>query len=187
MVDLLQIIERLVGYLPSFYVLLYILSFLIGGIMVMVALRNAARRNEAGPNGGSWAAPFWTFTIGVLFVALPGLVSSVTLSIFGVSFEDIKPDPQSIFEYAPATVGLFDEDSPGRAMITGLVAVVQFIGLIAVMRGLRLLNESAQGGGGGGSKTFGPGFTFVIAGVLAVNFPLFVGVMERLISIPAGG
>jgi hypothetical protein len=186
MVDLLQIIERLVGYLPSFYVLLYILSFLIGGIMVMVALRNAAKRHESGPNGGSWGAPMATFAIGVLFVALPGLVSSVTLSVFGVSFDSGKPDPQSIFRLAPVTVGLFDEESPGRTMIAGIVAVVQFIGLIAVMRGLKLLNASAQGGNG--PPTFGPGFTFVVAGVLAVNFPLFVGVMERLIaSTPAGG
>ncbi len=57
-----------------------------------------------------------------------------------------------------------------------------FIGIIAVMRGLYLLNQTAQGGGG--PKTFGPGLTFCIAGIMAVNFPLFVGMMELLITTP---
>jgi len=177
MVDLLQIIENLVGILPSFQVLFYVISFVIGVIFVMTAIRDAARRSQMGQSAGSWYQPFWTFVIGVSFVALPGLVSSLTYTFFAQE----QPDPSNIFAYAPATIGLFNADGPGRTMITGIVAIIQFIGIIAVMRGLYLLNQSAQGGGGG-PKTFGPGFTFVIAGIMAVNYPLFVGAIELLIT-----
>jgi hypothetical protein len=65
-------------------------------------------------------------------------------------------------------------------LIIGITLIVQFVGVIAIARGLYLLNMSAQSAQG--PKTFGPGLTFVIAGAMATNFPIFVGVMENLIS-----
>ncbi|MCE6959648.1 hypothetical protein LAZ40_11525 [Cereibacter sphaeroides] len=176
MVDLLQIIQNVVGLLPDFSVFLYILSWVMGCLFVATGIRNAAKRHQMGQSAGSWAAPFWTFVIGVMFVALPGLVASMTQTFFAQE----QPDASSIFAYAPATIGLLESGSPGRTMIEGIVLIVQFVGLIAVMRGLFLLNQSAQGAGG--PKTFGPGATFVIAGIMAVNFPLFVGAVELLIT-----
>ena len=64
--------------------------------------------------------------------------------------------------------------------ISGIVLIIQFVGVIAVCRGLYLLNQSAQGGQG--PQTFGPGFTFVIAGICATNFPIAVGIFESLIT-----
>ncbi|MCW3782616.1 hypothetical protein [Defluviimonas salinarum] len=183
MVDLLQIINNVVNAITpgggggGLSGLLYILSYMMGVGFVIVAIKGSAKRSELGKSAGSWSQPGWTFVIGVCFIALPGLVESLTQTIFGQSD---RPAPESIFSYAPSTIGLLDADSPGRTMIVGIVTIIQFVGLVAVMRGLFLLNQSAQGSGG--PKTFGPGLTFVIAGVMAVNFPLFVGVIENLIT-----
>ena len=62
--------------------------------------------------------------------------------------------------------------------------IVQFMGVIAVCRGIHLLGLSARGGHG--PRTFGPGIPFGIAGAAATNFPIFVGLVESLIAAPQG-
>lgn len=180
MIDLLQIINNVVAMLPSLQTLFMILSWLMGAIFIMMAVKAASKRSEMGRNSGSWSAPMWQFIIGVCFIALPGLLAGLTLTFFNQAI----PDASSIFAYAPATVGMMEDEGVARTMIEGITSIVMFVGIIAVMRGLHLLNQTAQGGGGG-PKTFGPGITFVIAGIMAVNFPLFVGMMELLITTPA--
>lgn len=181
MVDLLQIIENLVAAISpgggGLTGLLYVLSWIMGIVIVMMSIKAASKRSEMGRNAGSWASPAWSFIIGVCFIALPGLTSTIALTIFA----EEANDPAAIFAYAPSTVGLFEADTAGRSMIIGIIAVVQFVGLIGIMRGLMLLRETAIGGGGG-PKTFGPGLTYVIAGVLAFNYPLLAGVIEGLIT-----
>ena len=179
MVDLLQIVRNLVEDLPFFYRFLSYLSYVIGVVLGIVALRALARRSEMGPNGGSWGSPVATLIIASIFVSIPAFWQALTATFFGDG--TAVPDAAAIFGYAPATLGMFEEGSPGRQLITGIVAIVQFIGLIAVIRGLLMLNKAAQGGGGGQS-TFGPGVTFVIAGIMAINFPIFVGVFESLLT-----
>ncbi|MEY8799497.1 hypothetical protein AB9K35_04155 [Leisingera sp. XS_AS12] len=184
MVDLLKIIENLVAAISpgggGLTGLLYVLSWITGIVIVMMSIKAASKRSEMGRNAGSWASPAWSFIIGVCFIALPGLTSTIAQTIFAEEAHDAA----SIFAYAPSTVGLFEADTAGRSMIVGIVTVVQFVGLIGVMRGLMLLRDTAIGGGGG-PKTFGPGMTFIIAGVLAVNFPLAVSVIEQLITASA--
>ncbi|MEP3668625.1 MAG: hypothetical protein ABJN42_18025 [Roseibium sp.] len=175
---LLQVIENLSSYVGPLSIFLFVLSFVIGVGLAIAALKGAAKRSEMGPSAGTWSTPMWTFIIAICFLALPGFILSISISFFGAEGTGSLTNPQSIFEHAPETVGLFDEDSPGRDMITAIVTVVMLVGLIAVMRGLFLLNESAKGQG---PKTFGPGMTFVIAGVMGLNFPIFVGVMETML------
>jgi hypothetical protein len=178
MVDLLQIVRNLVGYLPSLYGFVSVLCFAFAVGFGIVGLRALARRSEMGPNGGSWWSPAATIAIASIFAAIPAFWQSLTVTFFGAGMG--VPSAEAIFSYAPATLGLFEAGSPGRELISGIVAIVQFIGLIAVVRGLFLLNRAAQGGNG--QPVFGPGITFVIAGVMAINFPLFVGTIELLIT-----
>lgn len=177
MTDLLQIIRNITGMMGEFTMLVSVVCFLIGFVMTITALKMAQKRQEQGPGQGGWNAPIATFIVAGLFLALPTLVDVMNVSIFGVKSESAS----SIFAHADTTVGAIKGDA-GREMIEGLVLIIQFMGLIAVGRGLYLLNQSAQGGQG--PKTFGPGLTFVIAGVVATNFPLFAGVMQSLISAP---
>ena len=179
MVDLLQIIRNLVDYLPQLYGFVSVLCFALAVVFGIAGLRGLARRSEMGQNSGSWWSPVATIFIGATFAAIPALWQTLTVTFFGGGTD--VPAASDIFAYAPATLGMFSTGSPGRELITGIVSVVQFVGLIGMIRGLLLLNRAAQGGQGG-APTFGPGLTFVIAGVMAINFPLFVGTVELLLS-----
>jgi hypothetical protein len=174
--NLLQVIRNIADIIPNLNMLFYALSWMIGLIMVIKALQLSAKRHAMGPASGGWNEPIVMLVIGILFVALPGLMDTLSVTIFGVTANE---DPSSIFAYAPAVVGVMGTDGPAREIIIAIVTIVRFVGLIAVMRGLYMLNQSSKGQG---QSTFGPGFTFVIAGALAFNFPIFVGVMEKLLS-----
>ncbi len=180
MVDLLNVIENLVSAISpdgdGLTGLMFSLSWLIGIIIVIISIKTAANRGDIGRQAGSWSTPVWSFIIGICFITLPGLTYTVSESVFGAT----STDPQEIFSYAPSTVGLFDSDSTGRTMIVGIVTIIQFMGYIAIMRGLWVLREAAKGNGG--TRTFGPGFTFVVAGALAANFPLFIGLLEGILT-----
>lgn len=176
MIDLLQIIDNVVRLLAPFSTFIYALCFAIGVIMVLSGLKAATRRAEVGIQAGSYGKPLSRVITGIMFISLPALLLTLSETFFGTGIQS----SDAIFAYAPSTLGLFDSGSPGRAMISGIIMIVQFIGLIAVIRGIYLLNVSAQGDGG--PKTFGPGVTFLISGAMAVNFPLFFGMVERLIT-----
>ncbi len=176
MADLLEIIRRVIGFLDEFERLFGVICFVLGVMFAIRGLMAAAKRQEMGAGQGSWGGPIMMFTTGVLFVAMPGLVNSLSQTLFALQ-EPATAD--SIFAYAPATIGIMD-GAEARTIIIGITSIVQFIGLIAIARGLYMMNMSAQSAQG--PKTFGPGLTFVIAGAIATNFPIFVGVMENLIS-----
>lgn len=175
--NLLQVIRNVADIIPNLELLFMGLSWLIGLVMVIKALQLSAKRHAMGPSSGSWNEPAAMGVIGILFVALPALMNSLTLTIFGAPPD---MDPASIFAYSPAVVGVMgSEGGPAREIIIAIVVIVRFVGLVAVMRGLYMLNQSSKSHG---QATAGPGFTFLIAGVMAFNFPFFVGMMERLLS-----
>lgn len=180
MVDLLQIIENVVRLLLPFSRLIYAGCFIAGVIMVLSGLKLASRTAQEGPQGRA-LKPFSRILTGALLISLPAVLLTLSETFFGTGIQSAD----SIFSYAPSTLGVFSAGGPGRTMISGIIMIIQFIGIIAVIRGLTLLNQSAQGDGG--PRTFGPGITFLISGIMAVNFPLFFGVIERLITGATGG
>ena len=180
MVDLLRIIQNIVLLNMPFSIFLYAICFVLGVIFVMGGLGRLARQAEMGSTrapvsfGGYWG-PLYHLITGVLFISMPALIVTLNATIFGVGIQSAD----RIFEYAPATVGLFTPGSPAREMLTGIIMIIQFLGFVAIMRGVYLLNRAAQGDSG---PTFGPGVTFMVAGIMAMNFPVFVGAVEQLVS-----
>lgn len=175
MTDLLQIIKNIVSYLDSFIILFSGICFLIGFVLTLKALKGAQKRQEQGGHGGPWTSPLSNFIVAGMFLGLPTLINVLNVTLFAAT----PSAAESIFLLADSTIGRLEEQA-AREMITGLVRIIQFMGLIAVARGLYLLNQSAQGNQG--PSTFGPGFTFVVAGICATNFPIFVGIMEKVIT-----
>lgn len=150
------------------------ISFIMGIGFAIGALMLATKRLNLGPGAGSWSQPLWMFIIGALFVGLPMTMSSLSMTMMGQNYET---DPARIFEHAPTLIGAFDSGE-ARTIIMAIVTVVRLVGLLGVMRGLYLLQQSTKGQG---PQTFGPGVTMIIAGIFAFNFQLFVGLMEKLV------
>lgn len=180
MVDLLQVIDNVVAALGPFMFLISVLCFIFGITMIAMALMIAGRLPQTSGVGpsfrGGWVYVIMLMVSGAFFMAFPALIDALRVTFFGLG---VNNNPSAIFSYAPATIGIMSGPEATR-LVTGIVAIVQVIGLIAVMRGIFLLNASAKGAGG--PPTYGPGLTFIIAGAMAVNFPVFVGVIEDLIT-----
>lgn len=180
MVDLLRIVQNFALLIMPFSILLYAICFLLGIFFVISGLGKLARQAEMGSSrspatmGGYWA-PFYQMITGVLFIAMPAVIVTLNSTIFGVGIQSAD----KIFQYAPATVGLFEPGSPSRQMLVSIVMIIQFLGFVAIVRGIYMLNAAAQGANG---STLGPGVTFLISGVAAMNFPVFIGVIEKLLS-----
>ena len=180
--NLLQVIRNVADIIPNLELLFMAVSWMIGIILVIKALQLSAKRHAMGPSLGSWNEPAVMGLIGILFVALPALMNNLTMTIFGAPPD---ADPASIFAYAPAVVGVMgSDDGPAREIIVAIVTIVRFIGIVAVMRGLYMLNQSGKSHS---QMTFGPGALHLVAGVLAFNFPVFVGIMESLLSSTGSG
>ena len=170
--DLMEMIVRLQGYLPSLENLAMSISWLIGIILIINAIMSAGKRSDVGQQAGSWGTPISKFLTGVAFIALPSVLSVLSFTLF----RDTPSNASAIFEYAPQTVGLFDVGSEARSIIVAIVAIAMFAGVLAVMRGLFMLNAASQGSP---QASYPAGLTFLGAGALAVNFPKFMGVLER--------
>lgn len=178
MTDLLQIIQNIVSYLGSFMALFSGVCFLIGFAMTIKALKLAQKRQEQGAHGGTWGSPLSNFIVAGMFLGLPTFIDILNVTLFATT----AAPAEGIFVYADSTIGHL-KATAAADMLTGLVRIIQFMGLIAVARGLYLLNQSAQGSQG--PNTFGPGLTFVITGVISTNFPIFVGIMEKVLLAPS--
>lgn len=178
MANLLEILENLVSYIPNFYFLFYVVSFMLGCVFAIKGLMLAGKRSEMGKQSGSWGAPMAMFATGALFVAIPGLMTTLRITFWEGS---AAASPSSIFAHADTVTSGFAGTPEAQALIVAITTVIQFIGIIGVARGLHLMNMSAQGGQG--PKTFGPGMTFIIAGAMAANFPLFMGTVQDLVTV----
>ena len=82
MVDLLEIVRRVTGFIDEFEFLFGVICFVLGVIFAIKGLLGAAKRQEMGPGQGSWGGPMMMFMTGALFVAIPGLVNSLSQTIF---------------------------------------------------------------------------------------------------------
>lgn len=112
--------------------------------------------------------PITLFIVAGVFMYLPEAAHVLMMSSFGYS------SPLSPIGYTgPSFAGLSQQ-----AMVA-MVAVVQFVGLIAFVRGWYIIAKSTQPGS---QSTMGKGFTHIIGGLLAINI---VGT-QQVISLTLG-
>lgn len=164
---------RLADTLGEFEELLRALFFIIGVLLVIQALRLSVRRVELGPQAVPTGRILTGFIIGTGMIAFPQTISALLGTVFGTNRLN---NPSSIFAYGGE---LLEPFNGSRQTIEAIVRLIQFIGFIAVARGLLFLNAASTPNG---PRSLGPGITFMVAGVLAVNFPSFFGALTRLIT-----
>ncbi len=163
---------ELVGIIQAFESLLRGVFYLVGLLLVIQSIRNAARRSELGSQFGSWLSPLVGFVVGIMLIALPSTISLLSETFFGIRRE---LNPRSIFEYDKQLISPLNTGNT-QEFIELVVLVIQFLGFIAIVRSFLLFNQiSSQG-----SRVVGSGITFLVAGTLAVNFPLFWGMLVDL-------
>lgn len=139
------------------------LGYLIGILFIMHALLKFKKVGESKGGSGSQEKPFGAiayFVVGAALLFLPSSIRVFSNTAFGVG---------NILQYTPFNP--YDIYSSMQLMI-------QTAGLIWFVRGCVLLVHSSEPGTQEGPK----GLTFVIAGILAMNFEGTYGILNYIVD-----
>ena len=174
--EFVAFLSRVEALIPPFGNLVVAFAFIAGIVLIMRGILLAGRAGEGlsslGRTGG------WTilghFTVGALLIALPGTIESSVATLFGSN--EIK-EPSMIFAYAPEMLEPASNEA-ARKSIVSLLTVVQFIGLVGLVRGLFLLNQAPSHPGQG---LVGRGTTHLVGGAFAMNIVMFVSLVEHVV------
>ncbi|MCY4592909.1 MAG: hypothetical protein OXE86_20610 [Alphaproteobacteria bacterium] len=172
MSDLDRALVNLSGYVGLFEALFYAICFVCGAAMVLIGLFRMTQRANMAANA-TWRGAVATILAGSTIVAFPALVGVLNSTLWGAP--EVATSDQ-IFSYAPTL--LDPVDGHAARVVEAIVLLVQFFGLIAVFRGILLLNEHVQAGT---PSRLGAGLTFIIAGAVAINLPRFAGLLDELV------
>lgn len=149
MVDLTQMLINLSHSLQPVQKLLSALGYLIGILMIisgLVKLKQLAGGRQGGQQEGAFTAV--AFLVGGAFLLyLPSSVSVMANTFFGAT---------NILSYT---------DAVGDPFWNAMMLLIKTAGLIWFVRGTVLLVNASKPGEQNGPK----GFTFLIAGILAMN------------------
>lgn len=169
---LLQAIVNVAGLLPALTALLVFISFVSGILMVMKGLGALAK--PANSSGVDRGYIFTHLLVGVVLITLGSFIYNMMGTFFG-SGEVSRAS--AIFSYAPSTLGTVT-DGTTRTVLVSIVGIIQFIGLIAIIRSMFLFAAYSKQA----IKSIGSPITFLISGIFAMNFPVVVGAFSALFT-----
>lgn len=167
-------VERVSALVPPFQLLVVAFSYVAGIALIVRGILMAGRAGDMPGMGGVGTSVVFHFLVGALFLALPSAITAFVATFYGDG--DVKA-PSEIFAYAPRMLEPASNEA-ARRIIEALVRIVQFIGLLGLVRGLFLLNQAPAHPGQG---LVGRGATHIVGGALAVNMVVFVGMIEKLV------
>lgn len=155
------------------------LCFVLGIILVIIGSRmmlvTAEERSHAHHRRHGYYQALTYIVFGLLIISLDLTLSAWIASLYGAG-NTTASAASEIMAYAPEMLSPV-AGAPGEAILIALVRVAQFIGLLAVVRGLFLCVKSADMPAQG---LMGKGFIHMIAGIMAVDLPRTVGLFENL-------
>lgn len=171
MQDIITYVQNFGVNLPPLQNLIFIIAALVGLFTVIISLASQFSSGRKGE--GVLPSTLGGLIVGSLLFSLPKVVDIVGYSMFGS-----VADPQIISSFTSVS------GSAPRKALQVLVALINLLGWIAVARGLWRWRMGPKIGQPG---WFGQGLTFVIAGVLAINFYVLADILAVSVgAIPAG-
>ncbi|GAB5389559.1 MAG: type IVB secretion system protein IcmC/DotE [Alphaproteobacteria bacterium] len=162
------------------YALAFTACYVAGLAIAVSSLMKMTRAASAGPMGmhSPWAGPIMGLVVATMLVALPTAIDVGTESIFMGNTSPLSwSDMESRID---ATGGL---DERVQRVIWASIMIIQFVGLIAFVRGLFLMKANAEGNS---QATIGQALTHMIGGVLAINLGELIKVLEVTFDITLG-
>lgn len=150
-----QLLENFSSNVPSLMQLVTAFAYVMGlylGVKGVFALKQYAEQRTMMSSSHSLKAPIIYLGIGALMIWLPSSIHMAMNTLWST------PSP---FAYQQ------DQSDPWSNMIWAALVVLQFIGVIAFIRGLIIMSH--LGGQGGQPGTFGKAMTHIIGGTLCIN------------------
>lgn len=171
------VINNLASAAPDILLAVYAFSYLASVYCLVTAFRRAAEQAKGASQGNSSMAWMWNLVFSALFMALPTVIASVSISIFG---QDQWGGVDNPFSYMGT---IKNKTSP----LGALLPLLQIIGVITFIRGLFVIRAvSIYGSNGRGNASAGKGTAFLIAGVLLVNMKALLGFISWATGMQIG-
>lgn len=151
--NIVEMLQNIDAQLPALTQLVTAAAYVSGMFLVFSAIVNLKELGERAMSApqGHLKKPLTKLTVGACLIFLPTIINVGMITIFGTVTPLTYPDNNT---------GWFD-------MMQTIVLIVQFVGGIAVIRGLYQFNE--LGSGGGQQVTFGKALSHVIGGIICLN------------------
>ena len=163
--DIVTMLENLDKSIPYLFYMVGGLTYLFGITLVLSAIWKFKKWGE----GVSMVAqkdarePIMHLAIGVLLIFAPSTMRTLLVTVFGTG---------SIFSYIPTI-----PDLSWQLASDTVIAIVQFVGFVAIVRGLLHLHKAV--GGQAQQNMFSKGIIHLVGGVLSMNI---VGTKDILYS-----
>ena len=167
--NLSQMIINIADTMPDVMALVTATSYILGIVIVTKGVYKLREYGELRTMMSSQTS-IWPILI--------MLVAGCSLVYFPTSF-DIGME--SLFSYENPLNYTGSSDQQTTDLVNAMVAIMQVIGAIAVIRGFMMLNASTQQGSQPGA--FAKGITFVVGGIFAINM---YGTWDMLVNTITG-
>lgn len=144
------------------------LSFLYGLWLAAKTLYDWATAQDGGPQRGSVAG---RLVLAVLFANVPFLAIATSETLGVGNLLGLSPEAKIVTtsaEFLHAQIGSGVVAEQAATLVRSLFVLLAMFGVVAVLRGLVLIKETADGRGAS-DRGFGVGVTHVLAGVLMMN------------------
>ncbi|KAA9368336.1 MULTISPECIES: hypothetical protein [Ochrobactrum] len=179
MQGLAGILDRAVALMPPLQSLVVAIVYCVGLVCAISALRGFAAVNDQrlAPRGWSqagWQGPTFLLILALAFVSLSQVISACLMTLFGM---DQTYAASEVFAYAPQLLKPAQSDM-GRRLLVSIVRILQFIGLLAFIRGLYVANLSALFPY---RRLLSKGLTHMTGGICAMNMPAFLQLIQMLL------
>lgn len=165
-----QMLSNLNSQFPSLYRLVTAFAYIAGFFIVFRGLYQMKHMGEGRAMGqqNDMKGPILSLLIGAALIYTPSFFSTSLITIFGTSSITSYPTGSHI-------------DPSFNEMGQTLVTIVQFVGGIALVRGILIFHRLGHGQAQQG--TFGKGVTHVIGGILLINIVGFADVIGSTLGI----
>lgn len=140
-------------------------AFLVGIVMAAMSLKKLYETTRNNPQA-HYGGVVTTFFIAAVLVNLPAALGTMRETMFG--------NEHSVLSYQSTISGVSAQASSTLVVI---MHFIQFVGLIAFIRGFLILNKLANGGGQ--DVSLGKGVTFVVSGVMAINIVITANMLAE--------
>lgn len=163
----LTMLANIQSQLPNLMRLVTAIAYVMGFILVIMGiinLKHAGEMRTQMSHEHNLSKPILFIVIGAMLIYLPSAVQ-IGLSTFWA-----EPNPY----------GYVTQSDQWQQAINICYAIVQFIGVIAFIRGLLILTRV---GHGGHHDALGKGITHIIGGILCINMYQFIQVLLATLGV----
>ncbi|MEY3183093.1 MAG: hypothetical protein RLZ35_1078 [Pseudomonadota bacterium] len=189
-VDTISALRNLRDLVIPLTQLLLAFSFVVGIALIWRAIgmmKKFGQMNTMQSQPGEVSGPLVYLVVGAVLIWIPTTTGILTESVFGTSAEKLFSG--NTFDYSNLGSGSqllsyvsgSTLEAQWSAIANTLVLYIQFIGLIAFIRGWIIVSKSGQPGVQPGSIT--KGVIHIIGGIIAINFVEFINLLKETLGM----